>query len=171
MSNNANLNLSEYLPYLVNRLGSALVVSMSSNCLTQHGLNIDTWRILSVLSYRGAQRQVDLVDMTSIDASTVSRLVSRLVRLALVTRRRSDTSSREVIINLTAKGNALVNRIIPYALELEQTAASGISVKDMTVIKRSLMQMFENMRQQGVAKTLADKQRKSKFSSRQALLG
>ena len=40
------------------------------------------WRVLAALSNSGEQRQVDLVDMTSIDASTMSRLVTRLVRMA-----------------------------------------------------------------------------------------
>ena len=109
---------------------------------------IDMWRVLAVLSYRGAQRQVDLVGMTSIEASTVSRLVTRLVRLGLVTRRRSQTSNREVVIELTAKGRAQVDRIIPSAKTLEQIAAAGVSSKDMAVVKRALRRMFENMAQQ-----------------------
>ena len=106
------------------------------------------WRLLSVLSYRGTQRQVDLVDMTSIDASMVSRLVTRLVRLGLVTRRRSETSNREVVIELTAKGRAQVERIIPNAHKLEQIAAAGVPAKDMAVVKRSLRRMYENMSRQ-----------------------
>ena len=46
--------------------------------------SIDMWRVLAALSNNGEQRQVDLVGMTSIDASTMSRLVSRLVRNGLV---------------------------------------------------------------------------------------
>jgi MarR family transcriptional regulator, organic hydroperoxide resistance regulator len=139
------LDLANYLPYLVNRLGSALVARMTANALAQHDLTIDLWRVLAVLAYRGAQRQIDLVAMTSIDASTVSRLVTRLVRMGLVTRRRSETSSREVVIELAAKGRALVGRLIPLAHELEQAAAAGIAAKDMAVVKRVLRRMYENM--------------------------
>jgi len=109
------LDLANYLPYLVNRLGAALVERMTAHALAQHELNIDMWRVLAVLANRGAQRQIDLVAMTSIDASTMSRLVTRLVRRGIVTRRRSQTSSREVVIELSAKGRALVERIIPFA--------------------------------------------------------
>src|SRR3954447_16140353 len=124
------LDLANYLPYLVNRLGSALVASMTAHALAQHDLTIDMWRALAVLAYRGAQRQIDLVAMTSIDASTMSRLVTKLARAGLVTRRRSQTSSREVVIELTAKGRALVARIIPFAQELERAAAAGVTAKD-----------------------------------------
>ena len=139
------LDLANYLPYLVNRLGSALVASMTAKALAQHGLNIDAWRVLAVLSYRGAQRQIDLAAMTSIEVSTLSRLVTRMVRMGLVTRRRSQTSNREVVVELAAKGRGLVARIIPLAHRLEETAAAGIPAKDMAVVKRSLRRMFENM--------------------------
>ena len=134
MTDRPQLDLANYLPYLVNRLGGALVATMTDKALAASNLTIDMWRLLAVLSYRGAQRQVDLVDMTSIEASTVSRLVTRLARTGLVTRKRSETSNREVVIELTAKGKALVARIIPFAQSLEHTAAAGIPAKDMAVV-------------------------------------
>jgi DNA-binding MarR family transcriptional regulator len=139
------LDLGNYLPYLVNRLGGALVADFTATSLAAHGLTIDMWRMLAVLSYRGAQRQVDLVTMTSIEASTVSRLVTRLARMGIVSRKRSPTSNREVVIELAVKGRTLVARIIPNAHALEQTAAAGIPAKDMAVVKRSLQRMFDNM--------------------------
>lgn len=139
------LDLDNYLPYLVNRLGGALVANFTATSLAQHDLTIDMWRMLAVLAHGGAQRQVDLVTMTSIEPSTVSRLVTRLARLGLVTRKRSETSNREVVIDLTAKGRALVDRIIPNAHQLERTAAAGIPAKDMAVVKRTLRRMFENV--------------------------
>jgi DNA-binding MarR family transcriptional regulator len=141
----SQLDLANYLPYLVNRLGGALVGDMIANTLAPLDLTIDMWRLLAVLSYRGAQRQVDLVDTSSIEASTVSRLVTRLMRMGLVTRQRSETSSREVVVELTAKGRAQVERIIPAALKLEEIASAGIPAKDMAVVKRALRRMFENM--------------------------
>jgi DNA-binding MarR family transcriptional regulator len=141
----SQLDLANYLPYLVNRLGGALVGDMIANTLAPLDLTIDMWRLLAVLSYRGAQRQVDLVDTSSIEASTVSRLVTRLTRMGLVTRQRSATSSREVVVELTAKGRAQVERIIPAALKLEESASAGIPAKDMAVVKRALRRMFENM--------------------------
>lgn len=145
VTESAQLDLGNYLPYLVNRLGGALVTSFTAASLAPYDLTIDMWRMLAVLSYRGAQRQVDLVAMTSIEASTVSRLITRLARTGLVTRKRSATSNREVIIELTTKGRALVDRIVPYAHKLEQTAAAGIPAKDLAVVKRALRRMFENM--------------------------
>jgi DNA-binding MarR family transcriptional regulator len=140
----SQLDLGNYLPYLINRVGFALVESFTAE-LVPHGLRIDMWRVLAALSNNGEQRQVDLVTMTSIDASTMSRLVSRLVRNGLVTRSRSAKSSREVVVELSPKGRALVQRLIPIAKRLERTASAGLPAKDLAVAKRALGQMYDNL--------------------------
>ena len=145
MADRAHLDLGNYLPYLINRVGFALVESFTADALTPHGLSIAMWRVLAALSNRGEQRQIDLVDMTSIDASTMSRLVTRLVRMGLVTRSRSATSNREVVVELSPKGRVLVQRLIPIAKKLEQTASAGLPPKDLAVAKRALGRMYDNL--------------------------
>jgi DNA-binding MarR family transcriptional regulator len=141
----SQLDLGNYLPYLINRVGFALVESFTADALAPNGLSIAMWRVLAALSNNGEQRQIDLVDMTSIDASTMSRLVTRLVRMGLVTRARSKTSSREVVVALSPKGSALVQRLIPIAQQLEQTASARLPAKDLAVLKRLLSQVYENL--------------------------
>ena len=144
MTEHPQLDLGNYLPYLLNRVGFALVESFST-ALKPHQLSIDMWRVLAALSNNGGQRQVDLSGMTAIDVSTLSRLVGRLVRMGLVTRSRSEKSSREVVVALSGKGRALVERLIPIAKELERTASADIVAKDLAVAKRALRRMYENL--------------------------
>jgi DNA-binding MarR family transcriptional regulator len=139
------LNLDAYLPYLVNRVGSALVGNFTKEALVGERLSIAMWRVLAVLSNNGELRQIDLSEMTSIDVSTLSRLVTRLVVRRLVTRHRSKTNSREVVVRLSPKGRTLVDRIIPIAKRLETQAASGLPAKDLAAVKRALQRMFKNL--------------------------
>ena len=104
----AKLDLGDYLPYLVNRVGTIIADQFGAEALARHGLSIAEWRVLAVLASNGGQRQIDLADLTSIEASTLSRLVTRLVRMGLVTRTRSANSNREVVVKLSAKGQSLV---------------------------------------------------------------
>ena len=69
------------------------------------------WRVMAVLASNGSQRQIDLADLTSIEVSTLSRLVTRLVRMGLVTRTRSANSNREVAVEAFGKGEALWSRV------------------------------------------------------------
>ncbi len=151
MKTPAKLDLAEYLPYLVNRVGSIVADQFGAEALVPHGLSIAMWRVMAALASNGAQRQIDLSDLTSIDASTLSRLVSRLMRTGIVTRTRSASSNREVIVKLSAKGHALVSRLIPIALEYESEAISGLSAGDLAILKRSLRRMYTNMKNRQTA--------------------
>jgi len=140
-----HLDLDNYLPYLINRVGSAIAEIYTGDILSPLGIRLDMWRVLAALSNNGEQRQIDLVDMTSIDASTMSRLVTRLVRTGLVTRTRSKTSSREVVVALSPKGRSQVESLIPIAKSLEKTASAGLSAKEIVVVKRALRLMYGNL--------------------------
>ena len=139
------LNLSDYLPYLVNRVGSALVARFSEDALAQHNLSIAMWRVLVALSDRGSQRQVDLSDLTSIDVSTLSRLVTRLVRTGFLIRMRSSSNNREVTIALTPKAIKLIDQLIPVAHRLERKAIAGLAAADLSATKVSLRRMYQNL--------------------------
>ena len=145
MAQRPHLDLDSYLPYLINRVGVAIAEIYTSDTLAPLGITLDMWRVLAALSNNGEQRQIDLVAMTSIDASTMSRLVTRMVRLGLVTRARSKTSNREVVVELSAKGRAQVESLIPIAKGLEGIASSGLSAKEQAVVKRALKKMYENL--------------------------
>lgn len=147
MAERNHLELGNYLPYLINRVGFVLVENFTADALKNNALSIDMWRVLAALSNSGEQRQVDLSGMTSIDASTMSRLVSRLVRAGLATRSRSEKSSREVVVALSPKGRALVQRLIPIAVKLEETASAGLTTKELTVAKALLKKMYLNFAQ------------------------
>jgi MarR family transcriptional regulator, organic hydroperoxide resistance regulator len=140
-----HLDLSDYFPYLINRVGAALVARFSADALDRRGLTIVMWRVLAALSNNGGQRQIDLSGFTSIDVSTLSRLVTRLIRMGLVTRTRSASNSREVVVELTAKGRAMVAEMIPVARDLQAIATRGIARKDLLGVKRALEQMYGNL--------------------------
>jgi DNA-binding MarR family transcriptional regulator len=139
------VDFSDYLPYLINRVGWLLVVEFGQNTLARHQLSIAMWRILAVLDDDDGQRQIDLAGRTSIDVSTLSRVVTRLVRMGLVTRARSATNNREVAVRLTPKGAAVVARVVPHAIALERIAIAGLPAKDLAVVRRSLRRMYENL--------------------------
>jgi DNA-binding MarR family transcriptional regulator len=145
VSRHPHLDLSDYLPYLLNRVGFALVTRFSTDALADRDLSIGMWRVLAVLSNNGGQRQIDISEHSSIDVSTLSRLVTRLIRMGLVSRTRSSSNSREVVVEITPKGRAMVAQMIPIAQDLQATATRGIAKKDMAVVKRALEKMYDNL--------------------------
>jgi DNA-binding MarR family transcriptional regulator len=145
MARAAGFDLSDYLPYLVNRVGSALVQRFTQEALARHDLTIAMWRVLVALAHAGAQRQIDIAGLTSIEVSTLSRLVTRLIQRGFVTRLRSKSSNREVNVGLTAKGARLVAELIPIAQRLERTALAGVPTPELEAAKRGLRRMYSNL--------------------------
>jgi DNA-binding MarR family transcriptional regulator len=139
------LDLSEHLPYLINRVGSALVARFSADALAGAHLSIASWRVLAVLSNKGGLRQTDLAEMTSIDASTLSRLITRLVHDGLVRRTRSQEDSREVAVQLTRKAVTAMRKLVPTAVGLQKTATRNLSKRDLATLKRVLRKMHDNL--------------------------
>ena len=145
MSRHTPVDLSEHLPYLINRVGSALVARFSAEALAGAHLSIASWRVLAVLSNTGGLRQTDLAEMTSIDASTLSRLITRLVHDGLVRRTRSQEDSREVAVQLTRKAETAMRKLVPIAVGLQKTATRNLSKRDLATLKRVLRKMHDNL--------------------------
>ena len=144
-ASSAALDLERYLPYLINRVAVAFVQDFTRGALAEHDLTIGMWRVLAALSERGAQRQIDLATMTSIETSTLSRLVSRLQAMRLVTRRRSQASSREVIVALTKQGHAVLERLVPSALRMQEEACKAIPPQTLALVQQALRTIYANM--------------------------
>jgi MarR family transcriptional regulator, organic hydroperoxide resistance regulator len=145
LSRHNPLDLSEHLPYLINRVGSALVARFSAHGLAGVHLSIASWRVLAALSSNGGLRQTDLAELTSIDVSTLSRLITRLVRERLVRRTRSRQDSREVTVALTAKAESAMRKLIPIAVGLQREATRSLSKRDLATLKRVLRKMHDNL--------------------------
>ena len=71
------MELSTYLPYLVNRLGQRFVSEITP-ALNKAGVNIQSWRVLIALYQGGKQTVGDLSELTSINFSTLSRVLDRM---------------------------------------------------------------------------------------------
>jgi DNA-binding MarR family transcriptional regulator len=141
----AALDLDEYLPYLVNRVGIQIATAFS-RALEPYSLSVPMWRVLAVLAQQGGQRQIDLAQHTSIDASTLSRLIKTVQDLGYVSRTRSAASQREVTIALTPRGRAVTSALIPVALDYETMATEGLTVREIETLKTLLRRIYGNMR-------------------------
>jgi DNA-binding MarR family transcriptional regulator len=148
----SGLDLGDYVPYLANRVGMIIAEQFGAEALAPHRLSIAMWRVMAVLAANGSQRQIDIVDKTSIEPSTLSRLVTRLVRMGLVARTRSANSNREVAVELSARGSALVARLIPMARQYEADAIAGLSAQELALLKKSLRRVYDNMKIRRAAK-------------------
>lgn len=92
---------------------SRVLVSVAARSLAafEAEVSLQQYRALVILASRGPLRPVDLAEALGVDPSTATRLCDRLVDKRLISRRRQVEDRREVKLDLTDRGRALVTEV------------------------------------------------------------
>ena len=138
------LELDEHLPFLMNRAGN-LVIQLFSRDLASFDLTVPMWRVLAVLEEQGAQRLTDLAVLTSIEVSTLSRLVASMEARGFLTRDIAPESRREVVIAISPAGSGVLSQVVPIALDYETHLLAGVTPEDLAATKRTLRIAFDRL--------------------------
>ena len=136
--------LDGYLPYLLNRAGARIATAFSEE-VRPLGATLQTWRVLAALRERDGRRMGDLSETTSIEVSTLTRLVDNMESKGLVARRRDAADARAVTLHATPAGRRMTRIILPIAERYEKVALEGFSEAEARVLKTALRRLFDNM--------------------------
>ena len=141
----AAFDITVYLPYLINRTGVELAGAFSRE-IGHHGVTLQMWRVLAALHHRDGLRISDLAGLTSIDISTLSRLIGKMEKRCLVTRRRSpEADGRVVTVVVTPAGQAATRAIVPVAQRYETMALAGFTADEAAALKQMLIRVYANL--------------------------
>lgn len=137
-----NYKFTNSFPYLLNRVGVRIAELFAAR-IARYGVTPPMYRVLAALRERPDQRLGDLGAMTTIEISTLSRLVGAMKRKGLVSRRRPEDNGRTVAINLTAKGRSLVDELIPIVMHFEEVAVRNRSAAEIQWLNRALAEAYD----------------------------
>lgn len=138
------MELGTYLPYLVNRVGQQFIIDITP-VLNEVGVDIQSWRVLIALYQRGGQPVGALSDLTSINFSTLSRVLGRMEKKDLVRRVRGTEDARSFTIELTNTGRKTTEAILPRAAELEARATGNFSEAELATLRQLLGKLYAGM--------------------------
>jgi len=136
--------LESYLPYLLNRAGARIAASFSEE-VRPLGATLQMWRVLAALREHDGRRMGGLSETTSIEVSTLTRLVDSMEKKGLVIRRRAAEDARAVLLHATPAGRRLTQRILPIAERYESVALAGFSAGEADALKAALRRLYTNM--------------------------
>jgi DNA-binding MarR family transcriptional regulator len=136
--------LEQYLPYLLNRAGARIAAAFNAE-MRQIGASLQVWRVLAALREQDGRRMGDLSKTTSIEVSTLTRLVDNMEKDGLVARRRDPGDARAISLYVTASGRRLTQRIVPIAERYEAVALEGFTAGEVAVLKKALRRLYDNM--------------------------
>lgn len=118
--------------------------------LEQHGLTYPQYTVVSVLRQQGPTPVTAIARQLGLSTNTVSPLLKRLERQGWVSRRRSATDERTVLVDLTTEGRQLSSQVedIPQRI----SAATGLSELEQTALVDKLHQLTAALRAHGPQK-------------------
>lgn len=121
----------------VSQLGQAL--------FKPHRINHFAARILVLLHKRGEMRIGELVDDLVLPQSTISSQLQIMQRKGLVTRRRLESDSRVVCVDLTAKGRPLARACDDLSLQVNREMLEALQAPQREEIFQSLLQINDRL--------------------------
>ncbi len=139
-----DFELSEYLPYLVRRLGPE-IAQAHEEILTAENLTSDMFRCLWALYSDGPQNLNALSIRTAIHLSTLSRLIGRMDTLKLLRRRRAGRDARAVQIELLPAGRQKCRRLIPWSLKKQRLFLAGFEKAEEELFRDFLRRLYDNI--------------------------
>jgi MarR family transcriptional regulator, organic hydroperoxide resistance regulator len=136
--------LTKSFPYLLNRVGVRMG-ELFVRRIAPYEVTLPMYRVLASLWETGDRRLGDLAAATTVEVSTLSRLIGEMKRKGLVSRQRCEGNERTVAINLTARGRALAEELMPIAQHFEDVAVRAFSADEVARIKTVLATVYSNL--------------------------
>jgi DNA-binding MarR family transcriptional regulator len=110
------------------------------------GFNLQGARVLIVLLQNPGCYIGQLSEITTIDDSTLSHMLSRLSRRGLLERRRDTGDTRFVSVHLTAEGKRIARGCKTSSDRRERKMLSALSAAEVATLRGLLSQVFNTVR-------------------------
>jgi DNA-binding MarR family transcriptional regulator len=137
------IELERFLPYRLSVLSNVVSDAIALAYRNRYGLSIPEWRVVAVLARHPGISAAEVGALTRMDAVTVSRAVSRLLRAGRVRRRVSSEDRRRSVLRLSAAGSAVYRAIAPLALRFEAELLDGLGAAERGRLDALLGTLFQ----------------------------
>jgi DNA-binding MarR family transcriptional regulator len=134
--------------YLMGRARASLLSSLDAG-LERFGLSGMQFAVLKHLAEGSAQTAAELCRFMQYDTGAMTRILDRLEERGLVSRERSRTDRRAVVLKLSASGRTQLPRFAGVAGGVLEAHLAGFSGGEVDALKSYLGRMIENGQSQG----------------------
>ena len=108
-------------------------------------VTIEQFSILAILFYQNGINQKEIGTLLGRDKTTITRIISNMVKNKVINRINDQRDSRGKLIYLTGKGEAIQKKAVLVSGKLYQKAVSNIHEKDLTKSMALLAKMLKNV--------------------------
>ncbi len=150
-----SLELERFLPYRLSVLANTMSSAIATAYAERFELSIPEWRIVAVLARSPGLSSAQVAERTAMDKVAVSRGVAALVRSRRVERGIEESDRRRSQLRLTARGLAVYQEVVPWALAYEAALLRGLSQRTRQSLDRLLDELQRRARMLRPARVLA----------------
>ena len=137
----APLDLERFLPFRLSVLANRLTRAVARVYMHRFHLSAPEWRTMAVLGLYGAMSANSVVERTAMDKVRVRRAVARLLTANRITRRTDTEDRRRAILDLTSKGRADYEQIVPMVLAVESELLSELDGAERVTLERIMRKL------------------------------
>jgi DNA-binding MarR family transcriptional regulator len=141
------LALNDFLPYRLAVLAEQVSKVAAQIYADRFELTRPEWRVLAALAELGGISATEVSAHSTLDKMSVSRAVTSLESRDLLVRHDDDADRRNKIIDLTPKGRALYQKIVPLILAREAYLLESFSPDDRATLDRLLAALLTRARE------------------------
>jgi DNA-binding MarR family transcriptional regulator len=132
--------IGDSLGYLLNRAARLMAHELAEE-LRSAQVGIGQWAVLLFLWARDGMSQAELAREVAIEPPTMVRTIDRLVRDGLVTRVPDPADARLSRINLTERGRALRDELVPMAVAVNEATLGRLTEGEGRTLRRLLTKL------------------------------
>ena len=141
-------SLGDLASFRLRRLANMYSKASASEYGRRFGLNLNEWRIISLLWAAGTLSLSRLAHQAQFDRGLTSRTVSALIERDYIRRQRDPNDGRGLVLQLSEKGAAIVATVQPVAYERNRQLLSCLTRQEaemFNVIIRKLTHQAQAM--------------------------
>nr|WP_297913825.1 MarR family transcriptional regulator [uncultured Allomuricauda sp.] len=108
-------------------------------------MTIEQWVILHRIFELGEEAsQREIVRTNFRNRATTSRIIGRLENKGWITKTRFEGDQKRFKLELTGKGQSIIDRVLPFAVKLRKKAIDNLNVLEFDIFLKVLDQIGQN---------------------------
>jgi DNA-binding MarR family transcriptional regulator len=136
----SDYGMKNSIGYLVRRSANLLLPQMET-LFSDQTLSFSQWSALMALREDPGGTAADLARIICHDAGSLTRILDQLEKRGLVSRKRSESDRRQVVLELTPRGRALITSLMPRVVGLWNELLGDFSHDEIRLLIKFLTRL------------------------------
>jgi MarR family transcriptional regulator, transcriptional regulator for hemolysin len=109
-----------------------------------YDITIDQWLVLKTLHENQQLSQNEIAELVFKDFASITRIIELLVQKQYINRKINTTDRRKFELEITEKGNKIIEAIYPIVIENRKQALSDLTSEEVNNLKVQLEKIINN---------------------------